>query len=52
MVINVSVQYNGGFLPDIILVTLRDLGTHLIPFRAFVPAANVPTYIFLHSPPG
>ena len=24
MVINVSIQYNGGFLPDIIMLTLRD----------------------------
>ena len=24
MVVNVSVQYNGGFPPDIILLTLRD----------------------------
>ena len=26
MVINISVQYNGGFLPDIILLTLLPLG--------------------------
>ena len=25
MVINISVQYNGGFLPDIILLTQNDL---------------------------
>ena len=24
MVVNVSIQYNGGFLPDIIMLTLRD----------------------------
>ena len=40
MVINVSVQYNGGFLPEIILLTLRDY-TILIPCRVFVLTANV-----------
>ena len=44
MVINVSVQCNGGLLPDIILLTLCDsIGTLLIPCRVFVPTANVPT---------
>ena len=45
MVISVSVQYNGRFIPDIILLTLCDQhwGTYLKPSRAFVPTADVPT---------
>ena len=45
MVINVSVQYNGGLLPDIIMLTQYYFhrGTLLIPCRVFVPTANVPT---------
>ena len=48
MVINESVQYNGGPLPDIMLLTLN--GTTIIgepvemPWRGFVFAAYNPTY--------
>ena len=37
MVINVSVQYNGGFLPDIILLTLcyYHRGTRLYAMKRF-----------------
>ena len=45
MAINVSVQYNGGLLPDFKLLTLCDYSGE--PFyyhvEVFVPAANVPT---------
>ena len=37
MVINISVQYNGGFLPDIILLTqgyYHYSGTRLIKYHA------------------
>ena len=37
MVINASVQYNGGFLPDIILLTLCD---YIIGEPVFVLTAN------------
>ena len=41
MVIDVSLQYNGGFLPEIILLTLCDnIGEPiLIPCRVFVLTA-------------
>ena len=44
MVINVSVQYNGGLFPDIIMLTLcDDIGEpFLIACRAFVPTAKFP----------
>ena len=46
MVINVSVQYNGGLLPDIILLTrcgyiIEELFSY--HEEAFVSTANVPT---------
>ena len=48
MAIDVSVQYNGGFLPEIILLTQCDnIGEpFLIPCRVFVVTANVPTLPF------
>ena len=41
MAINVSVQYNGGFLPDIILLTecYHHRGTRLNAMRRFIFAA-------------
>ena len=30
MVINISVQYNGGFLPDFILLTQSSLAYHVV----------------------
>ena len=43
MVINISVQYNGGLLPDIILLTqgYYQWGTRLIPSSGFVLPAFV-----------
>ena len=43
MAINVSVQYNGGLLPDIIL-----LEPVYMPWRGFVFAAFDPTQTFWH----
>ena len=42
MVINLSIQYYGGFLPDIILLALCDeyWGTHLTPHH--VDAEKIP----------
>ena len=52
MVINISVQYNGGFLPDIILLTQgyyhNDWGTRLIPCSGFVFIAHVIVYYYYH----
>ena len=51
MVINISVQYNGGFLPDIILVTqgyYHHRGTRLIPCSGFVFIAHVIVYYYYH----
>ena len=46
MVIDVSVQYNGGFLPEMILLTLCDYIGEPFPYHVefFVHTANVPTY--------
>ena len=41
MVINVSVQYNGGLLPDIIPLMRLTLGNPFNTRRVFVPTANV-----------
>ena len=42
MVINVSAQYNGGFSPEIILLTLRDyIGEPFYRAEFFVLTANV-----------
>ena len=51
MVINISVQYNGGFLPDIILLTqgyytIREPGQ--IPCSGFVFIAYVTVYYYYH----
>ena len=45
MAINVSVQFNGGLLPDIILLTQCHMhrGTRLIAMKSFVFAAFDPT---------
>ena len=45
MAINVTVQYNGELLPDILLLTLCDYIGELFYYRVefFVPTANVPT---------
>ena len=45
MAINVSVQYNGGLLPDIILLTLCNYVREPFQYHVeiFVPTANVPT---------
>ena len=47
MVINISVQHNGGFLPDIILLTqgYYHWGT---PCRGFVFIAYVIEYYYCH----
>ena len=47
MVINISVQYNGGFLPDIITVDPRllPLGN---PVSSFVFTAYVIVYYYYH----
>ena len=46
MAINVRVQYNGGLLPDIILLTqcYHHRGTRLNAMKRFVFAAFDPTY--------
>ena len=51
MVINISVQYNGGFLPDIILLTqgytaIGEPG--YIPCSDFVVIACVIVYYYYH----
>ena len=45
MAINVSIQYNGGFLTDVILLTQCYLhrGTRIIPGRRYVCVAFDPT---------
>ena len=47
MASNVSVQYNGGFLPDFRLLTQCYYNTiektHLNAMKSFVPTSNVPT---------
>ena len=50
MVINISVQYNGGFLPDIILLTqgYYHWGTRLISGSGFVFIAYVIVYYYYH----
>ena len=50
MVINISVQYNGGFLPDIIMLTqgYYHWGTRLIPCSGFVFIAHVIVYYYYH----
>ena len=50
MVISRSVQYNGGFLPDIILLTqgYYHRGTRLIPCSGFVFIAYVIVYYYYH----
>ena len=51
MAINVSVQYNGGFLPDSILLTkgYYHRGTRLFPIKFFVPTSS--HLNVLNSPP-
>ena len=49
MAINVSVQYDGGFLPDIILLTqcyYHRGGTRLNAMKGFVFSAIDPTLTF------
>ena len=50
MVINASVQYNGGFLPDIILFTQGYYlwGTRLNTCSGFVFTAYVIAYYYYH----
>ena len=50
MVINISVQYNGGLLPDIILLTqdFYHWGTRLKPCSGFVFIAYVIVYYYYH----
>ena len=50
MVINISVQYTGGFLPDIILFSqgCYHWGTRLIPCSVFVFIAYVVVYYYYH----
>ena len=56
MVINVSVQYNGGFLPDIILLTLcycYHRGTRLNAMKSFCPYSSLsskPKNVLTFSP--
>ena len=50
MVINISVQYNGGLLPDIILLTqgYYHWGTRLNTCSGFVFIAYVIVYYYYH----
>ena len=50
MVINRSVQYNGGFLPDIILLTqgYYHRGTRLMPRSGFVFTAYETAYYYYY----
>ena len=50
MAINISVQYNGGLLPDIILLAQGycHWGTRSIPCSGFVFTAYVTVYYYYH----
>ena len=51
--LNISVQYNGGLLPDIILLTqcYYQRGTRVNAMERFVSAAYDPTQRFDNFPP-
>ena len=50
MVINISVQYNGGFLPDIILLTQGNYhwGTLLNTMYGFEFITHIIVYYYYH----
>ena len=48
MVINISVQYNGGFLPDPSLLPLGNPVKYHVPGSGFVFIAHIIVYYYYH----